>query len=366
MAVPKTELGKQYMSSSTKPVKKVSEPRPSASILLISPRNEILLLHRVRTSSSFPSAHVFPGGNLSASQDGAIPGPEDEARHVDGRAYRVGAIRECFEESGILLARKKNGEGLLEVEDSVREQGRKDVHAGRVRFEEWVERLGGVVDVDALLPFTRWVTPTNIPKRFTTQMYLYFLPLTQPISSLAPSSEIPTPTSDGGVEHTAALFAPCSTWLSLARANEIILFPPQFYLMHLLAPFLSPSPELSSQILQSQRDQVLHFLQGDGGDGKGILWAGKVMSPTGFLMRKSDGRSVLALNRPGPELEARGEGRGGDEKRVVLVKFGKEGPRDVDVRERGEVLAEERAWAGAKLRDECVSMFARQLLRASY
>ena len=156
-------LQKQYMSSGTKPKKSTAEPRPSAryfspnwisnlaniarSILLISPTNEILLLHRVRTSSSFPSAHVFPGGNLSASQDGNIPGPSDPKRHVDGPAYRLGAIRECFEESGILLAKRDDGsEGLLEVPEDVREKGRKDIHAGNIKFGEWVKSQGGVVD----------------------------------------------------------------------------------------------------------------------------------------------------------------------------------------------------------------------------
>lgn len=351
MTPPRPDLEKQYMS--TKAEKKVAEPRPSASILLISPQNQILLLHRVRTSSSFPSAHVFPGGNLSSS-DGHIPAPEDKDRHVDGRSYRVGAIRECFEESGILLARRKGGEGLLEVEDSVREKGRRDVHEGKIGFEKWVEGVGGVVDVDSLHPFTRWITPPNLPKRFTTQMYIYFLPLTQnptpastSTSSSITQSVVPAPTSDGGLEHTAALFAPCSTWLSQARANEIILFPPQFYLMYLLAPFLTPLSSPSQSQLQSQRDAVLEFLKGDGGDGKGIKWADKVMSPIGLLMRKSDGRSVLALDKPGPELK--GSGRGGDEGRVVLVRFRKEGPRDVEVRGRGEVLAEEREVGEAKL-----------------
>lgn len=57
-------------------------------------------------------------------------------------------------------------------------------------------------------------------------------------------------------------------------------------------------------------------------------------------MRKSDGRSVLGLDKPGPELV--GSGRGGDGERVVLVRFSKEGPRDVEVRWRKEVLEEER------------------------
>ncbi len=89
---------------------------------------------------------MFPGGNLSSS-DGHIPAPEDKDRHVDGRSYRVGAIRECFEESGILLARRKGGQELLEVEDSMRENGRREVHEGKIGFEKWVEGVGGEVDV---------------------------------------------------------------------------------------------------------------------------------------------------------------------------------------------------------------------------
>jgi hypothetical protein len=195
------------------------------------------------------------------------------------------------------------------------------------------------------MPFTRWVTPTNIPKRFTTQMYIYFLPLNQ-MSAQNISSEavIPVPTPDGGVEHTAALFASCKEWLDQATRNDIILFPPQFYLMSLLAPFLdvSSSKSLSTEGLKRQRNRVLEFLKGDG-DGKGVKWADKVMSPVGLLMRKSDGRSVLALDKPGPELKD--SGRTGDEKRVVLVKFSKEGPRNVEVRLRKDILDEEKAVA---------------------
>lgn len=174
-------------------------------------------------------------------------------------------------------------------------------------------------------------------------MYLYLLPLS---TSLASESLIPTPTSDGGIEHTAASFAPCATWLSQARRNEIILFPPQFYLLHLLSPFLSP-PAASNSELQEQRDKILHFLKNDSSGGNDIPWAEKAMSPTGLFFRKRDGRSVLGLDKPGPELK--GSERGGDAERVVLVRFSKEGPRDVEVRGRAEVLKEEREKQGGKL-----------------
>ncbi|KAG9232945.1 hypothetical protein BJ875DRAFT_485603 [Amylocarpus encephaloides] len=353
MAPSKTDLEKQYMS--TKPVEKkpVAVPRPSSSILLISPTNEILLLSRVNTSSSFASAHVFPGGNLDPTQDGDLPAVDDPLRHFDGPTYRLGAVRECFEESGILLARKKGDKSgeLLQVDENEREKARKEIHGGKIRFEDWVERVGGEIDAESLIPFTRWVTPTNLPKRFTTQMYLYFLPLQASVSS---KSTIPVPTHDGGLEHATAAFSPCSSWLHQAKSNQIILFPPQYYLMHLLAPFLTASSSSASSSssppsnteLQRQRDAVLEFLDGDG-DGMGVKWAFKVMSPTSLLMRKSDGRVVLALDKPGPELK--GSGRKGDTLRVVLVKFGKGGPRDVEVRWRKDVLDEERTGEESKL-----------------
>lgn len=168
-------------------------------------------------------------------------------------------------------------------------------------------------------------------------MYIYFLPLTENISK---EVVIPVPTSDGGLEHTAALFASCADWLGQATRNEIILFPPQFYLMYLLAPFLDSTKGQGE--LQAQREKVLEFLQGDG-DGKGVKWADKVISPIGITMRKSDGKSVLALDKPGPELKD--STRRGDEKRVALVKFGKEGPRSVEIRLKSEVLEEEKAAA---------------------
>lgn len=180
-------------------------------------------------------------------------------------------------------------------------------------------------------------------------MYIYFLPLTQTTAkNISTEAVIPVPTSDGGLEHTAALFASCREWLAQATKNEIILFPPQFYLTYLLAPFLdvSSSTTLSTDELQSQRSKILEFLKGDG-DGKGVKWADKVMSPVGLMIRKKDRKSVLALEKPGPELKD--SGRRGDERFVVLVNFSKAGPRDLEVRLRHEVLAEERASNDAKL-----------------
>ncbi|KAK3395988.1 hypothetical protein B0T20DRAFT_455763 [Sordaria brevicollis] len=361
--------------------------RPSSSVILLSPTNQILLLHRVAKSSSFASAHVFPGGNLSSFHEGDYyPLPEGEELHVDSEAYRLAAVRETFEESGILLARRKNGGGkgegeMLELSEEELEEGRKVVFGDKVRFGEWLDSKGGVADIENLHPFTRWITPANQRRRFTTQMYLYMLPLLSPTSPLPQgqsqtTSLVQTPTHDGGIEHTSAIFSPASTWLSQASAGDIILYPPQFYLLTLIARFLPPQPSNYAE----QRENLLTFLRRVPTSSvphptSNIPWAEKVMSPevVGAFAKATGksygaGRVILGLAKPGRELLGVGSKRGGDVERVVLVDFRREEveetkeveerdaegkvvgvrkvmtrtavrvPRDLEVVERGEAL----------------------------
>lgn len=139
------------------------------SILLLSPTNQVLLLHRVHTSSSFASAHVFPGGNLSSFHESPLPASDSPEIHQDGLAYRLAAIRETFEESGILLARKpgqSQDQGLLQVPSAVLEAGRKQVHGNQVRFAEWLKSLGGEPDIGmSLLSRLNGQTLTWLRKR---------------------------------------------------------------------------------------------------------------------------------------------------------------------------------------------------------
>ncbi|KAG9258185.1 uncharacterized protein F5Z01DRAFT_670840 [Emericellopsis atlantica] len=330
-------------ASSTSTAKKVMSPRPSSSVVLLSPHNQVLLLHRVKTSTSFASAHVFPGGNLDPYHDGDIPEEGSEGRHRDGLAYRIGAIRETFEETGILLAKKKNGDGLVEVQADEREGARKRIHGNQIRFTDWVDSIGGTLDTDGLVPWTRWITPTNVPKRFTTQMYLYLLPLA---SSLP--SEMLVPTPDDGVEHTAATFAPAQEFLARQQRKEIIMFPPQAYLAWHLTRFISDTAtdlETSTRQRQALLDYIHRVPTGDSPRAREhatsqIAWGDKVMSPHNLFIRESDGRIVLGLDKPGPELK--GSGRGGDWEHVVYVRFAKGGPTEVEIKRREEALREEK------------------------
>lgn len=141
-------MASQKRDASSK--REVQDPRPSSSVLLLSPTNEILLLHRVKTSTSFASAHVFPGGNLDPFHEGDIPGPESEERHRDGPAYRMGAIRETFEETGILLATKDGA--LVSLSAEQRDEARKNIHGNKVKFGEFLKSIGAVADTGLLSP----------------------------------------------------------------------------------------------------------------------------------------------------------------------------------------------------------------------
>ena len=113
----------------------------------------------------------------------------------------------------------------------------------------------------------------------------------------------------------------------------MILFPPQGYLLHLLAPLLPPSPSatvpLSRDTLAHQRNEVIKFLtQFEPSIGE------RCISPT-FTAMTSDGRTILTLDNPG--LEVDGKGRKGDRERVALAVFTKAGPTKVEISMRKDV-----------------------------
>ena len=82
---------------------------------------------------------------LDAFHDGDIPPPESPDRHQDGPAYRMGAIRETFEETGILLAKDREGK-LVQLDQTERDRMRKKVHGSEVKFSEWLETVGCKAD----------------------------------------------------------------------------------------------------------------------------------------------------------------------------------------------------------------------------
>ena len=193
-------------------------------------------------------------------------------------------------------------------------------------------------------------------------MYLYLLPLPSTGSkspTLSKETTVARPTSDGGKEVTSAIFEDPAEWLSLAHRGDVILFPPQYYLLNLLSEIFSGAKEGSSanpEVIQQQRRALDNFLSQNQleeptADKRAslsgrIAWRDKVMSPMpmGLL---DDGRVVLALDSPGPELKE--ASRDGDHDRVVVLKFTKGIPRELGVMKRSEATSRLRARQDVKL-----------------
>ena len=136
-------------------------PRPSATVLLVRGREpwELILVHRPGGSDFAPGAYVFPGGTVHADDMGW------------GDEIRMAAVREVFEEVGILLARR--GGSFARQPDS--DAARAIVGSGK-SFGEAMRELRLEPALDSLVLFARWVTPVQLRRRFDARFFLAHLP----------------------------------------------------------------------------------------------------------------------------------------------------------------------------------------------
>jgi 8-oxo-dGTP pyrophosphatase MutT (NUDIX family) len=153
------------------------EPRDAATVLLCrdAPRLEVFLLQRNLGSVFAAGAHVFPGGAVDDDDDELVPAAAGPAgpTSVPDRA-RVAAIREAFEEAGVLLARDARRGGP--VDSASLGEARAALRRGGRTFRELVDQLGVRLDVEALTPIARFVTPPGAPRRFDTWFFVTAAP----------------------------------------------------------------------------------------------------------------------------------------------------------------------------------------------
>jgi 8-oxo-dGTP pyrophosphatase MutT (NUDIX family) len=143
-------------------------PRNAATLILLRDGVrglETMMIERHADLSFAPGALVFPGGCLSSDDhtggDGDLP-------------LRMAAIRECFEECGILLARSRTGSAMIDTDHAawLLKRYRRRMLEGELTFSAMLTSEGLVVAYDLLVPFGHWVTPEIRPKRFDTLFFL--------------------------------------------------------------------------------------------------------------------------------------------------------------------------------------------------
>jgi len=158
-------------------------PRSAATLILLRDGErglETMMIERHAGLSFAPGALVFPGGCLSsddhdAGSDGDLP-------------LRRAAIRECFEECGILLARNRKSSVLVNASHTawLVERYRRRLLDGELTFSVMLASEGLAAACDLLVPFGHWVTPEIRPRRFDTLFFLAPAPpgqLTEPDGS---------------------------------------------------------------------------------------------------------------------------------------------------------------------------------------
>lgn len=199
-------------------------PAPSATVVLARAGNrgpELYLVHR-RSGATFGASHVFPGGVVEPGDrdvHAASALPADAADRCLGLAgggldYYSAAIRELFEETGVLLARR-DGAGGLPAAPSQRELegARAMLNDGQLRWSDFLRDNGLVLACDALHYFAWWITPRARPRRFSTRFFVARLPEGQHASP-------------DGRELTDGRWMTAPDAIAAARAGELVLPPP--------------------------------------------------------------------------------------------------------------------------------------------
>jgi 8-oxo-dGTP pyrophosphatase MutT (NUDIX family) len=165
----------------------VVDAQPAATVLLVRDAEpsgvEVFVLRRTASAVFAADMYVFPGGRVddidhAAELEPYCDGLDDATASArlgierGGLAYWVAAVRECFEEAGVLLARRRDG-GPLVVADA----DRRAVHAGELSMEELCRRDDLVLDLTAIRYIAHWVTPVGeSPRRFDTRFFLAAAP----------------------------------------------------------------------------------------------------------------------------------------------------------------------------------------------
>ena len=163
-----------------------SASRLASTILLLrdgaAKEVEVFMMVRHHQIEFNSGALVFPGGSVDAG-DNEIVARSDLYSGGDGlseaeRGFRIAAIRETFEESGILLARAKDSGTPVDARRAgeLADKHRVALNEHKISFLSILADNGLQLALDTLVPYAHWITPEGMPKRFDTWFFLAAAP----------------------------------------------------------------------------------------------------------------------------------------------------------------------------------------------
>ena len=203
-----------------------AQPRDAATVMLLrsgSDGLEVYMLRRKASMAFAPGAFVFPGGSVDArdaDEQVAWAGPDAaewgrifDAPPAQARALVCAAVRETFEESGVLLAGESAESVVADTTSDAFEADRHALLDRSVSLAELLGQRGLVLRADLLRPWSRWITPVVEPRRFDTRFFAAALPAGQRTRDV------------GGEASEVAWVTPAKALQDWER-GEIRLFPP--------------------------------------------------------------------------------------------------------------------------------------------
>jgi 8-oxo-dGTP pyrophosphatase MutT (NUDIX family) len=227
---------------------------------------DVFLVRRSDSIAFMGGAHVFPGGRVDPSDqiedfdaitegtDRAVVRMADVPRQL-AIAQHVAALRELFEEAGVLLARPLNAVSIERLQAD-----RRELLSGRVSFADIIRREHLHLTFDQLAYFAHWVTPEIETRRFDTRFFI----------ARAPDGQ--TPIHDEGETIHSEWLEPTAA-IAQCQAGHISLPPPTWTTLSMLARFDSidavfdwalrkPIPRVQPRF-EKREDKTLLFYPGD-------------------------------------------------------------------------------------------------------
>jgi 8-oxo-dGTP pyrophosphatase MutT (NUDIX family) len=236
------EQAKEYADGTRQP----AEPRDAATVVLMRPSGSgpaVYLLRR-QTSMAFAGGMcVFPGGGVDrrdfdASVAWAGPPAAEWAERLgvdeaEARALVCAAVRETFEESGVLLAGTSPADVVADTTGDDWEADRVALESRELAMSEFCSRRGLVLRSDLLGVWAGWQTPVFEPRRFRTWFFVAVLPEGQR-------------TRDVSTESSSVTWRPALEAVQAVDDGDLMMLPPTYLTCLELGQYADPAAALAA------------------------------------------------------------------------------------------------------------------------
>ena len=222
------------------------ESRPASTVILLrdtAAGPEVYLLRRQRSMAFAAGMTVFPGGRVDAT-DATIadswsgPSPAWFADRLGcsadtAAAYVAAAVRETFEESGVLLAGPSSSSVVSDTTGADWEADRIALETRELGFAEFLHGRGLVLRADLLGPWAHWITPEFEPKRYDTCFFVAALPAGQITRDVTSESD------------QVAWMRPAAA-VAAVESGELLMLPPTYVCCRELTPYADVAASLAA------------------------------------------------------------------------------------------------------------------------